>query len=354
METRPHVGFIITKAEVGGAQRWSLDQIQLLQDDLAPHLICGDAGWLTDAHTGESMVLNAMQKRLPSLTGLLKLRRYLVSHNIQTLVASSANAGIYARLVKLLLPELRVVYVSHGWSAIYNGGKLAKLYALIERTLSRFTDLILNVSKADEMKCAEHIRISAEKQITILNRTPRPANSYTCPPAKPLRLLYLGRLAHPKRPDLLISAVQQFSSDEVQLTVIGDGPQRKTLELLKYDNVHFMGEIKGFNHYHEHHALCLISDSEGLPMSALEAKAAGIPLLMSDVGGCAELIRPEKPNGLLCGNEPNEIHEAIQDLITSQNEYLSNAQDTAKDAWLEPHREAYLAAYLPQTDRDHQ
>lgn len=353
MENRPHVGFIITKAEVGGAQRWTLDQVQLLQGDLTPHLICGDNGWLTDSHTGESMVLKAMQKRLPSLSGLLQLKQYLVSHNIQTLVASSANAGIYARLVKLLLPKLRVVYVSHGWSAIYNGGKLAKLYAMIERSLSRLTDLILNVSKADEAKSTRHMRISAEKQITILNRTPRPADAPPSPTAKPLRLLYLGRLAHPKRPDLLISAVRSFSSDDVQLTVIGDGPQRKELELLKSDNIHFMGEIKDFKHYHEHHALCLISDSEGLPMSALEAKAAGIPLLMSDVGGCGELIRPEKPNGLLCNNHPDEILKAIQTLITSQNEYLGNARDTAKDAWLEPLREAYLAAYLPQTNRDH-
>lgn len=354
MKNRPHVGFIITKAEVGGAQRWTLDQIRLLQGDLTPHLICGDSGWLTDTHTGESMVLDAMQKRLPSLSGLLQLKHYLASHNIQTLVASSANAGIYARLVKLLLPKLRVIYVSHGWSAIYNGGKLAKLYALVERSLSRLTDLILNVSKADETKSTEHIRIPAKKQITILNRTPRPTGPLPPPPARPLRLLYLGRLAHPKRPDLLVTAVRSFSSEEVQLTVIGDGPQRNELELLKSGNIHFMGEIRDFNHYHEHHALCLISDSEGLPMSALEAKAAGIPLLMSDVGGCGELIRPEKPNGLLCSNDQDAIIKAIQALIASRNEYLDNAQDTAKDAWLEPLRESYLAAYLPQTNRDHQ
>lgn len=352
MNTLPHVGFIITKAEVGGAQRWTLDQIQLLQGDLTPHLICGDTGWLTDAHSGDTLVLEAMQKRIPSLSGLLKLKRYLVSHNVQTIVASSANAGIYARLVKLLIPTLRVVYVSHGWSAIYNGGKLAAIYTLIERALSKLTDLTLNVSKADEDKCIRKIGVSTDKRATILNRTPKPAEEKHCLATKPLQLLYLGRLAHPKRPDLLISAVNRFSADEIQLTIVGDGPQRAQLESMKGDNTHFAGEIKGFNRYHEHHALCLISDSEGLPMSALEAKAAGVPLLLSDVGGCGELLDTSVPNGLLCNNDPDEIFTAIQSLSLRYSDYQDNARRTAKDAWLEPARNDYLGAYLPEKNRE--
>lgn len=352
MSKQPHVGFIITKAEVGGAQRWTLDQMRLLESDLTPHLICGESGWLTHAHHGEQIVLSALQKRIPTLTGLLQLKRYLLDHNIQTLVASSANAGIYARLIKIVLPKTRIVYVSHGWSSLYNGGRLAALYTFIERQLSRLTDLVLNVSKADEEKCISKIGVPTKKRLTILNRTPKPDDTKPNLDTRPLRLLFLGRLTHPKRPDLLISAVERFSSAQVQLSIVGDGPQRKQLENDAPENVHFVGEIQNFNHYHEHHLLCLISDSEGLPMSALEAKAAGLPLLMSNVGGCGELIDTEKKNGILCDNHVDEIYKAIEALLSSYPEYQANAQTVAKDAWLEPARYQYLAAYLPSANRD--
>ncbi|MCW0135793.1 hypothetical protein OIU92_00875 [Escherichia coli] len=47
-----------------------------------------------------------------------------------------------------------------------------------------------------------------------------------------------------------------------------------------------MGEVNNFYNYHEYDLFSLISDSEGLPMSGLEAHTAAIPLLLSDVGGC--------------------------------------------------------------------
>ena len=345
MDNKPRIGVIITKAETGGAQRWTLDQICLLKEDIHPFLIAGEDQWLTQTlNTLSPLILPDLLKRLPNPVGLLKLRRYIRDNSISILVASSANAGVYARLMKLFIPGLRVVYVSHGWSSIYNGGKLSGIYTLAERLLSNLTDLIINVSQADARKCNERLNIPPGKTITLTNRTPKPTKQPANLPPKPVKLLFLGRLAHPKRPDLLIDAVSGFSQDELTLTIVGSGPSQMELKDNAPNNVIFAGEIQAFDQFHCYHALCLISDSEGLPMSALEAKAHGLPLLLSDTGGCHELI--DDGNGILCNNTPSSIRDSLHKLITNMAAMQAAAGGSAHNAWLEPAKMDYLHAYL--------
>jgi len=345
MDNKPRIGFIITKAETGGAQRWTLDQVRLLQDDIHPFLITGEEQWLTRTLSALSpLVLPELLKRLPGPAGLMKLRRYIRDNRISTLVASSANAGVYARLMKLFIPELRVVYVSHGWSSIYNGGKFSGMYITAERLLSALTDLIINVSQADASKCIEKLQIPQGKTITLTNRTPKPTKQPANLPPKPVKLLFLGRLAHPKRPDLLIDAVSGFSANDLTLTIVGSGPAQTELQANAPDNVYFAGEIQEFDQFHRYHALCLISDSEGLPMSALEAKAHGLPLLLSDAGGCHELI--DNGNGILCNNTIDSIRQSLNLLITNMDEIQGSASTAAPNAWLEPAKMDYLHAYM--------
>lgn len=349
MDNKPRIGFIITKAETGGAQRWTLDQIQLLEPDVYPYLITGEDKWLTQALRHHSpLILPALLHKFPRLPALLALRRYVKKNHISTLVASSANAGVYARLMKLFFPNLRVVYISHGWSSIYNGGRLARVYTAAERLLAHLTDLIINVSQADAEKCSRQLEIPANKTVTLTNKTPKPIKPPAFLPQKPLKLLFLGRLAHPKRPDLLIEAISTFSPKELQLTVVGTGPAEAQLRKNAPENVVFAGEIQCFRQFNEYHALCLISDSEGLPMSALEAKAHSLPLLLSNVGGCHELIE-EGRNGLLCENNISSIRDCLNQLIKNLENLQDGARETAPHAWLENAKKDYLSAYLGNT-----
>ena len=57
-------------------------------------------------------------------------------------------------------------------------------------------------------------------------------------------------------------------------------------------------------------------------MSGLEAHTAGLPLLLSDVGGCAELI---EGNGLLTNNDEKSINENIEHIFSRYEEYSYQA-----------------------------
>ena len=115
-------------------------------------------------------------------------------------------------------------------------------------------------------------------------------------------LAIVGRLSPEKRIKDAIWAADllKVCRDDVHLLVIGDGPLRE--RLLRYrdqidirDRVHFLGERSDVRRIlSELTALWLTSEHEGLPNAVLEAMAAGIPAVASDIPGNRELVQHEQ------------------------------------------------------------
>ncbi|HEX4259753.1 MAG TPA: glycosyltransferase [Acetobacteraceae bacterium] len=99
-----------------------------------------------------------------------------------------------------------------------------------------------------------------------------------------------------KRIDRLIAAVRRLP--EVRLLVIGDGPARAALERDAADlgpRVRFAGHVgepapllRGLDLF------ALSSDTEQMPLSVLEAMAAGLPVVATDVGDVRAVLAPEQ------------------------------------------------------------
>ena len=102
-----------------------------------------------------------------------------------------------------------------------------------------------------------------------------------------------------------------------------DGPDRQTLEaaarkLELTDNVQFLGSradvpdiLKVLDIF------TLSSDREGHPLTALEAQAAGIPVVLTDVGGSADALSRdgEQSGGLLVSADAQKLAEGLLKLL---------------------------------------
>ncbi len=112
-------------------------------------------------------------------------------------------------------------------------------------------------------------------------------------------LVFIGRLAAVKDLGTLIRAValgrEQVSN--LELWIVGDGPVRGELEALSAElgvsaPVRFWGrQMQTARFYAAADVFAMSSVSEGLPMSLLQAMSAGVPALVTDVGGMAEVVR---------------------------------------------------------------
>jgi phosphatidylinositol alpha 1,6-mannosyltransferase len=122
---------------------------------------------------------------------------------------------------------------------------------------------------------------------------------------------YIGRLAHEKRLEDLISLDEQ---DDVQLVIVGDGPTRARLER-KLPNAIFTGFKNGedlarmyasldiFIHTGQHETFC---------QSIQEALASGVPVIAPNSGGPIDLVEDGKTGYLINTGNPKEIKRVVK------------------------------------------
>jgi glycosyltransferase involved in cell wall biosynthesis len=314
--------FLIPKNDVGGAPKFVREQIQICHEaGFSCFLASNEKGWINEGL--DSIIQQGLYDRrilkMVSLSFLWHLIKFMKNNQIHLVICNSANGGLYGRISAFLLGR-RSVYVSHGWSSVYNGGRMAFFLNLIEQVLSWIGTRVLCISKGDMLKARKFIRVPDSKLSQINNAIfpIRPRRVAT--KSQYFRILSVTRFRHPKRVDYLIEAIKDMP--HVELYIVGDGEQRDHVEALiqqlNLKNVHLLGEIPGFDDFSAYDLFALISESEGLPMSALEAMSAGLPLLLSDVGGCPELIQN---NGELCKNEVSDIQRKLQLCIQNAEKY---------------------------------
>jgi glycosyltransferase involved in cell wall biosynthesis len=123
------------------------------------------------------------------------------------------------------------------------------------------------------------------------------------PPSASKQLLYVGRLSAEKGVGVLVEAFSRLTDrNGLQLVIVGDGPERAALERRAGPGVRFVGRLsreETLRRMHGARALAFPSIwYEGQPMAVLEAMAAGLPVVASDIGGVAEIL--ERGAGWLC------------------------------------------------------
>ncbi|HCC05387.1 TPA: hypothetical protein DEP58_03745 [Patescibacteria group bacterium] len=111
-----------------------------------------------------------------------------------------------------------------------------------------------------------------------------------------VRLLSVGRLTVQKRIDRIIAMFPLLTFD-AKLTIVGEGEDREALEILAAKTapkkVIFTGKKSPKqvrNHYRNADIFLIPSDKEGMPMVVLEAMAAGVPVVASNVFGLREVV----------------------------------------------------------------
>jgi len=142
----------------------------------------------------------------------------------------------------------------------------------------------------------------------------------------------VGRMVSVKNHKLLIEAlfhVRQTVPD-VHLAIIGEGNMRDSLAAYAADLdlsecVSLVRETQKIDYFYGAiDIFCLSSDSEGMPLTLLEALASGVPVVATDVGGIPEIIESGKTGYLVPKGSAESLAQRIVELL----------QDPAKAAEL--------------------
>ena len=124
---------------------------------------------------------------------------------------------------------------------------------------------------------------------------------------------------------------------------LGSGPLREALEqeaiALLPENVHykFYGQLTNEEVYQFYHSTPVdlflnVSETEGIPVSIMEAQSLSIPVVATAVGGTPEIVDDE--NGLLLPADltPNILSSEISNLF-SDSDILQRKRQKARENW---------------------
>ena len=317
--------FILTTAEpIGGAQIHVRDLCtSLLELGHDVQLIIGSRGLIVEQIEKAGIdvhVVSAMKRSLEPLNDIRafgEIRSKLRELKPDLISTHCAKAGWLGRLAGRL-SNTPTLFTAHGWcfsEGVPHPGR--EFYKWAESLVGGISDLIICVSEYDRSLAIKHRIAPIDKLLTIHNGMPDVASAFRADPTiEPPTLLMIARFMKQKDHVTLLHALSNIKHSCWNLRLVGDGPlenetRNLVAELGMGDRVEFLGQRLDIPKLlSQAQAYLLISNWEGLSRSTIEALRAGLPVVVSNVGGMGELIT-DKVEGYL-------IPRKDVDLLTSR------------------------------------
>ena len=345
--TKMRVVHVLCDLSGGGAERVVLDLCRQKVDGLEPEVIAVfEGGSLEPAFADAGIVVRCARRRRGGigLSALARMRRWCRGADV---VHTHLWAGdVWGRLAALMAGVSVVVSTEHGMDPLEPGWKQQ-----VKRKTQGLTSCTVAVSNAVRDWCVAR-GVPAERLVVIPNGVDLTRFQSGPQPAGPRpRVLGIGRLSWEKGFDVLIEACRDLK--DVSLEIVGEGPMRDALEAMGNGQVRFHGELEEVAEVMKGADLVVVpSRSEGFGLVALEAMAAGVPVIASSIGGLPDLLGDA---GLLVppGDEL-ALREAIRALLADaprRADMTAKGHSLAHSLSLEAMCQAYTDLYQSLVSR---
>lgn len=338
------------RAPVGGLFRHVLD----LAGEQVKH--GHDVGMLVDSTTKNALTDHLLAAIAPQLTlgiiempmsrqpgaGDIAVSRAVTRHArpmaLDVLHGHGAKGGAYARLARRTLrnegQSVKAFYTPHGGTLNFKPGTLqSRVYLAIETQLEKFTDGIIFESAYAARIYRERVGDGTAAKRVIPNGL-QPSDLFTpVPDENACRdVLYVGELRHAKGVNHLLSSLADLrkSGMAVTATIVGSGPdeaalkqQAQNLDLVP--GVVFTGALPIKTAFCLGRVMVVPSLAESFPYVVLEAAAAGLPLIATNVGGIPEMV-DGTDTALIPAADPAALAAALRDTLQNMAKARARAE----------------------------
>lgn len=350
--------YVITQAELGGAQTYVLSLAEHFSGDIA---VGPGSEELTALAKRRGITVHALAhlrrevSPIHDLAAVFEIARLAGRLKPDLVHVNSSKAGVLGSLARLL-HRVPTIYTAHGF--VFHEPLPAPtrwFYKMMETLAGRLRDYTITVSDADRRSAVEMLGLKPELVTTVHNGIPgidflerTAARERLGIPAGQVAFVTVAHFYKTKGLDVLVEAAAKVAKEtEVHWYLIGDGELKGELErqitrLDLKDRVHLLGRIlKARDYLKAFDAAVLPSRKEGFPYAVLEALQAELPTVATDVGGIPEavsgagtLVPPEDPQRLA------EVMRTLNELFAPERagelrEQKQRAGERAKQFTLE-------------------
>ncbi len=261
---------------------------------------------------------------LRALRGALALRDFLKEQKIQIVQTFFESSDLWAGMVTKALSSARLI-----WSRRDMGILRSRKHSIAYRLMRRAPDAVFAVSDQVRRHCIEDDRIPARRVITIYNGLD--LNAWSAGgerPATPTSrvITTVGNIRRVKGHDVFVRAAAALATrfPDVTFSIAGDvleadyfaELQALVRELDLCDRFHFDGPVTDLpKHLASATIFVLPSRSEGFSNAIIEAMAASLPVVATDVGGNGEAVQTGVTGFVVPPDDDAALSEAIQTLL---------------------------------------
>ena len=258
-----------------------------------------------------------------------QLRRYLVDEKIDILHTHFYKTDIIGLLATRGI-SCKIISTPHGWSK--NIDFKLWCYEMLDRMAFPFMDAVAPLSE-DLYQPLKKIP-GLDKKLQLITNGVDLSEVRSSDAIHPdvlasknsgkFILGYIGQLIPRKGLEVLLKALTNVKNVDWKLYLVGEGEQREELQNLCQnmgidDSVHFVGFrqdrlefLRGFD------VFVLPSRLEGIPRCLMEAMAANVPTIASDIPGCNDLVIHGKTGLLFKVDDHADLSSQVEKLANSE------------------------------------
>jgi sugar transferase (PEP-CTERM/EpsH1 system associated) len=342
MKDKPLIAHVLYRLTTGGMERVLVTIINRTQANYRHAVICLDGVTAyRERIVAPDVACVALHKKpgkdLPCYFRLWKTLRKIKPDIVHTYNFGALDSAPVARLAGVR----RVVHGERGRSASDPEGANRK-HRVLRRCLDPFIDRYLAVSRDLRRWLVQQVGIDPSKVVCIPNGID--ATDFVVGPAKKEERPLLGSFAPPG--SIVIGTVGRLDPVKDQaglleafnllcagmperrpllrLVIVGEGPQRVVLEK-KIAELGLGAQVRLLGNREDVSALLaefdifvLSSIAEGMPGVLLEAMAAGLPVVATEVGGAGEVVSDGLTGQLVPASNPSRLAEALSTYVRDE------------------------------------
>ena len=353
---------IINRFNIGGPTYNATFLTRYMSDDFETLLVGGlpeegesDSLHVLEEYGVQPLLIDEM-KRLPNFSSDRKaykrLKQIIEEFQPDIVHTHASKAGALGRKAAYSLKVPVIVHTFHGHVFHSYFGKVkTAIFKAIERNLAKKSTGIIAISELQKTELSKEHHICPEQKIKVINlgfdlhKFHENLNEKRAVIRKEFNvqedevaIAIVGRLAPIKNHSLFLEAMRIVASKTQKKCVafiVGDGTERDTITAKIQDlgfPAHFRVEmtswIKDIGTFNAGmDIICLSSNNEGTPVSLIEAQAANIPVVTTDVGGVKDILLEGETGFVVPKNNPEIYAEKVLLLIEDEKKRKKMSQN---------------------------
>lgn len=355
---------ILNRLIIGGPTIVALNIINNLPDNFEVKLLVGekDESEKSGHNILESMPANivyisTMRRSLNLINDIRAYRaikKIIKEYKPDIIHTHASKAGAIGRLAASHVGVPVIIHTFHGhiFHSYFNK-LITRAFIQTEKYLAKKSTKIIAISHSQKEELAHTFNICNSEKITVIpnginlekfneNKIQKRTtfrNAINVINNETILIGIVGRMVPVKNYAMFVDVIELFlkksSAKNIQFVIIGDGQTRKEIQLklanqqIKYnyfpENKNATDSTVIFTSWQAEmdmvfaglDIVCLTSLNEGTPTSLIEAQAASLPIVSTNVGGVADTVIENQTAFLTAPNDVNDFVEKLEILVNS-------------------------------------